>query len=71
MTDVVPYLIEDLTASGRTLTPIPASDKAFQEEWLQQLLDIHPSILPVHYLDEAYTPVVSLGREINSFVVLI
>ena len=66
MTDINPYLVSDITASGRALIPIPVRDKAFQEEWLQELLFKHPSILPVGYLDEDYSPLVSIGREIAS-----
>ena len=66
MVDINPYLINDVKASGRRLTPIPVRDKAFQEDWLQELLYKHPSILPVDYLDESYLPLVSIGREIAS-----
>ena len=66
MVDINPYLVSDATASGRRLTPIPVKDKAFQEDWLQELLFKHPSILPVDYLDESYVPLVSIGREIAS-----
>lgn len=66
MVDINPYLVSDITASGRALKPIPVKDKAFQEDWLQELLFKHPSILPVDYLDEDYAPLVSIGREIAS-----
>lgn len=64
MVDINPYLVNDATASGRALIPISVKDKAFQEEWLQDLLYKHPSILPVDHMDEAYAPLVSIGREI-------
>jgi len=66
MVDINPYLISDAAASGRSLTPIPVKDRAFQEDWLQELLFKHPSILPVDYLDEACVPLVPIGREIAS-----
>lgn len=66
MTNVNPYLIHDITASGKALTPIPVKEKAFQEGWLQELLFKYPSILPVDYLGEDYAPLVSIGREIAS-----
>ncbi|GAH90411.1 unnamed protein product, partial [marine sediment metagenome] len=66
MIDINPYLVSDATASGRALTPIPVKDRAFQEEWLQELLFKHPSILPVDHIDEAYVPLVPIGREIAS-----
>ena len=64
MADINPYFINDEAASGRKLTPIPITHKIFKEEWLQELLFKHPSILPLNYLDESYEPLVSLGREI-------
>ena len=63
MVDIHPYLIDD-NAIGKALVPIPVRDRAFQEEWLQELLFKHPSILPVDYIDEAFMPLVSIGREI-------
>jgi hypothetical protein len=38
MVDINPYLVSDANASGIALTPIPVRDKAFQEDWLQELL---------------------------------
>jgi hypothetical protein len=66
MVDINPYLVSDANASSIALTPIPVRDKAFQEEWLQELLFKHPAILPVDYIDEAYVPLVPIGREIAS-----
>lgn len=64
MTKAQPYLVEGEDATGRALVPLPARRNAFQEEWLQQLLYKHPSILPVDCLDEAFGPPISIGREI-------
>ncbi|MFC1944669.1 hypothetical protein ACFLX5_04170 [Chloroflexota bacterium] len=64
MPDIRPYLITDQDATGRMLIPLPSKDRVFQEEWLQELLFKHPSILPVAELDEAYAPPISLGRVI-------
>lgn len=64
MGDVNPYLISDYAASGRALNSLPSKDRAFQEDWLQELLFKHPSILPIGYLDDSYAPLVPLGREI-------
>ncbi|MFO7772844.1 MAG: hypothetical protein R6V59_02720 [Dehalococcoidia bacterium] len=66
MSNINPYLVSDISASGKALTPIPVKEKAFQEEWLQELLFKHPSILPVNYVHEDYVPLVSIGREIAS-----
>ena len=65
MVEVNPYLISDEAASGRVLSPLPARDKAFQEDWLQELLFKHPTILPIGYIDDSYAPLVPLGREIS------
>lgn len=59
-----PYLITDENAEGNMLIPLALKDKLFQEGWLQELLFKHPSILPLSQLDEAYSPPISLGREI-------
>ena len=64
MVDINPYLVNDSNDSGRLLQPLPAKEKAFQEEWLQELLFKHPRMLPVDYLDESFAPLISLGREI-------
>jgi len=59
-----PYLIKSDDASGSRLFPLSIRDKAFQEEWLQELIYIHPSILPVEQIDETFSPLISIGREI-------
>jgi hypothetical protein len=64
MSNVRPYLINDDMAAGKPLVRISERDPDFAEDWLQRLLFQHPSILPVENLDEAYCPLVSLGREI-------
>jgi hypothetical protein len=66
MTDLNPYLITGQDAEGEELLGLPPADKAFQEEWLQELLFKHPSILPVELVDEAFAPLVPIGREIGS-----
>jgi hypothetical protein len=65
MIEVNPYLISDEAASGRALSPLPKRDKAFQEDWLQELLFKHPMILPIGYIDDSYAPLVPLGKEIS------
>ena len=64
MSDAKPYLIESLEAAGRALTPLPSKDNAFQEDWLQEMIFLHPSILPVDELDKEYASPIALGREI-------
>ena len=64
MNNAEPYLIHDLEASGKKLTSLPAKKKTFSEDWLQQLLHKHPDILPLESFGEAFTPAISVGREI-------
>jgi len=64
MTKARPYLVNGDDAVGQALVPLPARRNTFQEEWLQELLYKHPSILPVDCLDEAFAPPISIGREI-------
>lgn len=59
-----PYLITSIDASGKILPSLPSQHKTFKEEWLQELLYKHPSILPLHQIDEDFTPPISIGREI-------
>jgi hypothetical protein len=66
MSETHPYLITDENADGKMLSPLALKDKLFQEEWLQELLFKHPSILPLSQLDEAYSPPIAIGREIAS-----
>lgn len=66
MDDINPYLINDDKASGLELTRLPVYVKSFQEDWLQELLFKYPRILPVQHLDEAFFPLVSIGREIEN-----
>ncbi|MCK4999373.1 MAG: hypothetical protein KAS23_07555 [Anaerohalosphaera sp.] len=64
MSDTQPYLIQDVEASGRKLSQLPAKKKAFSEDWLQQLLHKHTDILPLDDFGEGFTPAISIGREI-------
>ena len=59
-----PYLISSEDTKGTELHPLPPQERIFQEEWLQELLYNHPSILPVENLDEAFAPAIPIGREI-------
>jgi hypothetical protein len=45
MVHINSYLVNDTTAPSKALMPISVSDKVFQEEWLQELLFKHLSIL--------------------------
>jgi len=64
MSDITPYLIDNENADGHVLRPLPRDNKHFSENWLQELLFKHPSIIPIEQLDEAYSPMISIGLEI-------
>ena len=64
MQDVTPYLIDGIEASGRKLKPLRVNNDLFSEDWLQKLLHKHPDILPVDLINEAFSPIASIGREI-------
>lgn len=61
-----PYLVNEDPASGRGLIPLSVRNKAYDEDWLQELLFLHPSLLPINHIDESYLPLVSIGREITN-----
>ena len=48
------------------LERISFTERTIAEEWLQKALHQSPGILPVEELDEAFAPVVSVGREIHA-----
>lgn len=64
MSDLRPYLIDGEDAAGKMLNPLPSKHTVFQEQWLQEILFRHPSILPVEDIGESYAPLISVGREI-------
>jgi len=64
MTKLRPYLVTGQDAEGEELHSLLPEDRVFGEEWLQELLYKHPSILPVGLLDEAFSPPIAIGREI-------
>lgn len=49
--------------SGVDLQRIAFCEKAFDEAWMQNLLDKFPSILPVNDLGTEFAPLISVGRE--------
>lgn len=44
---------------------INPSDKLFDESWLQEILIMNPELLPVDQIDENYTGLIPLGREVS------
>lgn len=66
MDEIRPHLITGQDAEGEELLGLSSQDKAFQEDWLQEMLFKHPSILPMEIVDEAFSPLIPIGREIAS-----
>lgn len=50
------------------LVRIPLTEKKIQEKWLQSLIDTNPQILPVNEIESFYSPLISIGREIETKV---
>jgi hypothetical protein len=48
------------------LSRVAFHDKSIAEEFLQKALNTAPQLLPVEDLDPSYSPLVSLGREIDN-----
>src|SRR5712692_3701696 len=61
-----PYLITGEDSEGQELHGLLPQEKVFQEEWLQELLYKHASLLPLQLVDDAFSPAISIGREIAS-----
>jgi uncharacterized protein YlzI (FlbEa/FlbD family) len=62
-----PIFLPSRTDGGRPLNRIeipPRDDR--DEAWLQALIYTHPEILPVADFDEAFSPAISVGREITT-----
>jgi hypothetical protein len=59
-----PVLIEKET--NKTLKPqrIPLNEKSFNEGWIQELIQKNPNILPVAEIEPAFTPLISIGKEV-------
>jgi len=64
MNESKPYLIGNINGDGETLERISPKDGVFKEDWLQNLLDNHPSILPLNIFNESFSNSISIGREI-------
>jgi len=48
------------------LERVPLTGKAFQEDWMQELIHNYPSLLPVTEIEPAFGPLVSIGRELTA-----
>lgn len=62
-----PVLLQSVSDTGRSLERIDArSADNRNEAWIQRLIFEHPELLPVAEFDEAYTPLVPAGREVET-----
>jgi hypothetical protein len=57
-----------LNLDGSMASPrrVPFTEKKFEEGWLQDLIEDHPEILPIAEIEPAFSPVVSVGREVET-----
>lgn len=62
-----PILIKS-NHTGQALSRIEMDAHPFSENWLQELLQNHPSILPVDEIEPVFWPLVPIGREISTRV---
>jgi hypothetical protein len=60
-----PFLINE-NSSGNSLRPINLNDKVYNEGWLQELIRIHPEILPVMEIESVFYPLIPIGREVST-----
>ena len=58
-----PIIIDEngITALAR----LPLTEKAFSENWMQELLAVRPELLPVEELDASFGPEICIGREVK------
>jgi hypothetical protein len=62
---ITPCMVEtDGTISS--LKRLEFSDKLIDEDFLQDLMDRFPQIIPIDAIDSSYGPLISLGREIDN-----
>lgn len=50
------------------LERISLDAKTFNEGWIQKLIQDNPAILPISEIDTAFTPAISIGREVSTIV---
>jgi hypothetical protein len=59
----IPYIVEQ-EAAGRALSAIDPEGAIYNEGWLQELIRLHPDILPVKEFGPVFFPLIPLGREV-------
>ena len=52
--------------STNKIRRVSFTENMFQEGWLQDLIEDNPELLPVAEIEPAFTPMVSVGREITT-----
>ena len=50
------------------LERVPLDERQFQENWLQNLIDNNPQLLPIDDIESGFAPLISVGREIATSV---
>ena len=57
-----------LNLDGSMASPrrVPFTEKKFEEGWLQNLIEEHPGLLPIAEIEPAFSPAVSVGREVET-----
>jgi hypothetical protein len=61
--NVVLYQIAE-NSTGSKLIPINPSKAGYQESWLQEVLRIHPNILPTAEIEATFSPLIPIGKEV-------
>jgi uncharacterized protein YlzI (FlbEa/FlbD family) len=62
-----PIILHSATDAGQVLGRVESRTKDEKtEEWLQDLIFDHPEILPVEEFDEAFSPLIPIGREVGT-----
>lgn len=50
------------------LRRVPFTEKVFEEGWLQGLIESYPELLPIAEIEPAFTPLISIGCEVETGV---
>ena len=59
----IPFLI-DSDSNGERLNAIDPGQSLYQENWLQEMIRLHPDILPVSEIESVFSPLIPIGREV-------
>ncbi len=65
MTQVAPRIVNQDHSVIRTLRAVGVASRQFGEDWLQELLFAEPGLLPIHEIDQGFTKLVPLARELS------